>query len=248
MVSIYQSNMDEFERTKNELSKCKSENTILNVQIQTLKTENMALKTSSDLRDITNLNLELIYGTRRFHDKSGLGYVKDLTLSNSKPKKNPTLKGKQSNNAFAKNVKPNIGKNGKPNNHAYQYRYSNMKNTKSTFRPKGDNRIYYRGPNGWSYDIENKKVFHKIDKSKVISQQSEKVQTNMISKGKTSSSKLPKAQKLTLHFKSHFVQEKYHVPTRIFCNYCCKIGHISLDCDFRKRNNKNIVWVPKITT
>jgi hypothetical protein len=33
MVSIYQSNMDEFERTKNELSKCKSENIILNVQI-----------------------------------------------------------------------------------------------------------------------------------------------------------------------------------------------------------------------
>jgi hypothetical protein len=31
MVSIYQSNMHEFERTKNELSKCKSENAILNV-------------------------------------------------------------------------------------------------------------------------------------------------------------------------------------------------------------------------
>jgi hypothetical protein len=159
MVSIYQSNMDEFERTKNELSKYKSENAILNVQIQTLKTENRVLKTSSDLRDITNLNLELIYGTRRSHDKSGLGYVKDLTLSNSKPKNSPTLKGKQTNNVFAKNVKPSVGKNDKPNNHAYQYRYSNMKNTKSTFRPKDDNRIYHRGPNGWSYDIENKKVF-----------------------------------------------------------------------------------------
>jgi hypothetical protein len=33
MISIYQSNMDEFERTKNELSKYKSENIILNVQI-----------------------------------------------------------------------------------------------------------------------------------------------------------------------------------------------------------------------
>jgi hypothetical protein len=95
MVSIYQSNMGEFQRTKNELSKCKSENAILNIQIQTLKTENRALKTSSDLRDITNLDLELIYGIRHSHDKSGLEYVKDSTLSNSKPKKSPILKGKQ---------------------------------------------------------------------------------------------------------------------------------------------------------
>jgi hypothetical protein len=105
MVSIYQYNMNEFERTKNELSKCKSENTILNVQIQTLKTRNRALKESSDLRDITNLDLEVIYGTKRSHDKSGLGYVKDLTLSNSKPKKSHTLKGKQPNNVFVKNIK-----------------------------------------------------------------------------------------------------------------------------------------------
>jgi hypothetical protein len=55
MVSIYQSNMNELERTKYELSKCKNENVILNVQIQTLKTENRALKTSSDLRDITRI-------------------------------------------------------------------------------------------------------------------------------------------------------------------------------------------------
>jgi hypothetical protein len=33
MVSIYQSNMDEFERTKFELSKYKGKNIILNVQI-----------------------------------------------------------------------------------------------------------------------------------------------------------------------------------------------------------------------
>jgi hypothetical protein len=246
MISIYQSNMDEFEITKNELSKCKSENIILNVQIQTLKTENRALKTSSDLRDITNLDLELIYGTRRSHDKSDLGYVKDSTLSNSKPKKSPRLKGKQSKNIFTKNVKSSIDRNDKPNNHAYQYRYTNMKNTKTTFRTKCDNRIYYRGHNGWSYDIENKKVFQKIDKSNVAPQQSKKVQTNMISKGKANLCKFPKTQELTSHFKSHFVQEKNHIPTKIFYNYCCKIGHISLDYDFRKRSNKNVVWVSKV--
>jgi hypothetical protein len=200
------------------------------------------------LRDITNLDLELIYGTRRFHDKSGLEYVKDPILSNFKPKNNSTLKGKQPNNAFAKNVKPNIGRNDKPNNHAYQYRYSKMKNIKSTFRQKYDNMIYHRGPNGWSYDIKNKKVFQKIEKIKGCIPTVQKGSINMISKGKTSSSKLPKTQELTSHFKSHFVQEKCHIPTIIFCNYCCKIGHISLDYDFRKKSNKNVVWVPKITT
>jgi hypothetical protein len=39
MISIYQSNMDELNRTKNKLLKCKGENAILNVQIQTFKTE-----------------------------------------------------------------------------------------------------------------------------------------------------------------------------------------------------------------
>jgi hypothetical protein len=64
-------------------------------------------------------DLELIYGIRRSHDNFGLGYVKDSTLSNSKPKKSPTLKEKQPKNIFAKNVKPSIDRNSKPNNHAY---------------------------------------------------------------------------------------------------------------------------------
>jgi hypothetical protein len=51
MVSIYQSNMGELERIKLVLSKYKGKNVILNVQIQTLKTENRAFKTNDDLRD-----------------------------------------------------------------------------------------------------------------------------------------------------------------------------------------------------
>jgi hypothetical protein len=47
--------MGELERTKFELSKCKSENAILNIQIQTLKI-------NGELRDITNLELELDMG------------------------------------------------------------------------------------------------------------------------------------------------------------------------------------------
>jgi hypothetical protein len=169
MVSIYQSNMGELERMKNKLSKYKGENAILNVQIQTLKTKNRVLKTSGDLRDIVTLDLELVYGTRRPHDKSSVGYVKDSYLSNFKPKKSHILKGKQPKNIFVKNGKPKMDRNGKPNNHAYQYRYTNKKNIKTTFSPKNDNKIYHRSSNGWSYEIKNKKIFQKIEKSKVVS-------------------------------------------------------------------------------
>jgi hypothetical protein len=121
------------------------------------------------LRDITNLDLEHIYGTRRPHDKSRIGYVKDSSLSNFKSKKSSTLKGKQPKTTFVKNDKSSIDRNGKSNNHVYQYRYTNKKNTKTTFRPKDDNKVYHRGLNGWSYDIENKNIFPKIHKSKIAS-------------------------------------------------------------------------------
>jgi hypothetical protein len=68
-------------------------------------------------------------------------------------------KKKQPKNIFVKNIKSRMNKNGKPNYHAYQYRYTNKKNIKTTFRPNGDNKVYHMGPNGWSYGIENKKVF-----------------------------------------------------------------------------------------
>jgi hypothetical protein len=80
------------------------------------------------------------------------------------------LKGKQPQNVFIKNIKPRVDRNGKPNNHAYQYRYTNNKNTKNTYRPKGDNKVYHKGPNSWSYEIENKKIFQQSVKSNVASQ------------------------------------------------------------------------------
>jgi hypothetical protein len=61
MVRAYQTNMDEFERIKYELFfKCKGENAILKVQIQTLQTENRAIKINDELRDITILDLKLV--------------------------------------------------------------------------------------------------------------------------------------------------------------------------------------------
>jgi hypothetical protein len=50
------------------------------------------------------------------------------------------------------------------------------------------------------------------------------------------------------HYKSHFVKstDKISSPSCTFCNYYCKIGHISLECPFRKTNNplKNM-WLRK---
>ena len=62
-------------------------------------------------------------------------------------------------------------------------------------------------------------------------------------------------KELKCHFQNHFKQGPTiniphpsisRKPTLIFCNYCCKVGHISLECRFRKRNNmSNVIWVPK---
>jgi hypothetical protein len=82
------------------------------------------------------LDLELVYGTTLPHDKSSIEFIKDSSLSNSKPRKSPILKVKQLKNIFVKNVKSRVDKNGKPNNQTYQYEYTNKKNTKTTYRPK----------------------------------------------------------------------------------------------------------------
>jgi hypothetical protein len=49
-------------------------------------------------------------------------------------------------------------------------KYRNVNKTKTTYRPKCDNKIYHRSPNDWSYEIENKKKFQPNEESKVASQ------------------------------------------------------------------------------
>jgi hypothetical protein len=100
-----------------------------------------------------------------------------------------------------------VDRNDKPNNYVYQYRYI-KNNIKTIYRTKGDNKIYHRVPSGWSYEIENKIKIHQNDKPNVASQHVHKVQTNITSKRKISSSKLVKSQELKSDFKSHFVKEK----------------------------------------
>jgi hypothetical protein len=43
-----------------------------------------------------------------------------------------------------------------------------------------------------------------------------------------------RAQELKYHYKSHFIQNGDKIPSKIFCIYCCQLGHISIECKFRK--------------
>jgi hypothetical protein len=55
------------------------------------------------------------------------------------------------------------------------------------------------------------------------------------------------AQGLKESYQNTFVKCSKKSQTCVFYNYCCHIGHISLDCKLRKENNiTNIVWVSKI--
>jgi hypothetical protein len=77
-----------------------------------------------------------------------------------------------------------VGKTGKIKNHAYQYKYIIKNKMKTTYMSKGDNKVYHRGSNDWSYEVKNKKIFQQNGKSKVTSRHVQKVQTNAISKKK----------------------------------------------------------------
>jgi hypothetical protein len=66
------------------------------------------------------LELKQVYTFRKPHDKSGIGFDKDLSLSTFKSQKSPTLKEKQHKYIFVKNAKSRIDKNSRSNNHAYQ--------------------------------------------------------------------------------------------------------------------------------
>jgi hypothetical protein len=55
------------------------------------------------------------------------------------------------------------------------------------------------------------------------------------------------AQGLKESYQNTFVKGSKKSQTCVFCNYCCHISHISLDCKLRKENNiTKVAWVPKI--
>jgi hypothetical protein len=79
------------------------------------------------------------------------------------------------------------------------------------------------------------------EKPKFVSQQTHFSKENKIYQIKT------QAQGLKDDFHNRFVKVKVNPPTNAFCNYCCRHGHISLECKFKKPSNMtSVAWIPKI--
>ena len=129
-----------------------------------------------------------------------------------------------------------------------------------TSRPQVSNKVYFKGPNGWYYETKNqefsnKKWVSKNDLKRGDFQHKNENKQKFVQKQnpQVASSSDPKNKNIDLkhHFKGHFVKGKDNEnrPTCAFCNYCCKLGHISLECKFRKSsNNSKVTWVPKSCT
>jgi chromosome segregation ATPase len=94
-----------------------AEVTTLKVIVQTLETENRALKSPCTSTNITSMDLDKVIGQRP-SNKSGLGYKKFSKTSNC-----PKSKEKQGQVSNAKIVKPTNAKSfNKKHNYAFQYK------------------------------------------------------------------------------------------------------------------------------
>jgi hypothetical protein len=129
-------------------------------------------------------------------------------------------------------------------------------------------RLYKKSPNGYFYEIVDTHVPRKIQpneskhrtpkhytnahQKQSFSNSNNFVKSNNILKSTVFSAKStePKLRKIEFsnHYKNHFVKgtEETSKPTCSFCNYCCKTGHISLECLMRKPiNSSKFVWMRK---
>ena len=149
-------------------------------------------------------------------------------------------------------------------NHAFRYKYNkrnyNNKNNfqnsdRNTFYPKGSNKTYFKGPDGWFYELKNKNALQnqtpRSGFARDVPQQNNRFNSNK-----------PKNVTSRVAYRSHGIQrgkthEMRYQPllkqgstsqkeSTTMCNYCCHLGHTSLECRFRNANNKQkVVWVPK---
>jgi hypothetical protein len=94
----------------------------LKMKVQTLETENRALKSSCISTSFASIDLDKVIG-QRHSNKSGLGYKKSFKTSNC-----PKSKEKQSQESKAKIVKSTNAKSfNKKHNYAFQYKQFDKK-------------------------------------------------------------------------------------------------------------------------
>jgi hypothetical protein len=109
------------------------------------------------------MDFEKLYMGQKAHIKTRLGYVETGSPSVSKNTQNPKEKGEHSQKLENKcNSVKSAKDNGRKTNHAYQYKYTNGRNRKNNynqgnnvFNPNWSNKIYFRGPDGWFYELKN---------------------------------------------------------------------------------------------
>jgi len=237
---------------------------ILKVRIQTLETENKVLRFPSEFSNVTNLDsyhVDNLINDRQI-DTSGLGYKKgqsSFESNHSQSHKESKVKTCKTSNAKHNQKSPNYAFRYNYNNRKYKDKNNFQNNDRSTFNPKRSNKTYFKGPNGWFYELKNKITLQNQTQRKglikEVSQHHNHFDSN---KPKNVSSRVAyrsldihknKFQEIKSNYNATFKQGSIaQKPLITFCNYCCKVGHISLECRFRNRdNNPNVVWVPKVT-
>jgi hypothetical protein len=123
----------------------------------------------------------------------------------------------------------------KKHNYTFQYKQFDKKinkgqrnfqsNNATFFNPSWSNKLYFKGPDVWFYEFKNQNDFQtktqRYEHKRVVSQKHKNISKE---KAKT------QAQGLKEIYQNTFVKGSKKFQTCVFYNYCCHIGHISLDC------------------
>ena len=234
---------------------------ILKVRILNLETENRALR-STQSSNSSSFDLEKMYLGQKPNDKTGLGYVKSSTSSYSLKTGCPTIKRESPQTKKVNKVTKDKKNRGLA--HLYQrlprktYGMNQNYGSQSSLRPNFSNNVYFKGRNGWYYESKNQEISkqmwvpknepkrgesqHKNKNKSIVKEQQISFASKTVPRNKVIDVKT--------QFKNRFIKGETldNKPTRVFCNYCCQLGHISLDCRIRSMNNKGkVTWIPRAT-
>jgi hypothetical protein len=186
------------------------------------------------------------YSTYQFFTKKSLT---PLNKESSKLKSSHALNAKQDQKS------PNYAFRYKYNKRISKNKNASKDSDRNTLNPKGSNKTYFKGPDGWFYEFKNKIALQNQTQRNGLARDVPQ-HHNRIDSNKTKSVAFKVANGSHGSNKSSLHEVKYQSilkqgsttqkQSTTMCNYCCKLGHTFLECRFRNVNNKhNVVWVPK---
>jgi hypothetical protein len=184
------------------------------------------------------------YSTYQFFTKKG------LTPLNKESSK---LKSSHASNAKQDKKSPNYAFRYKYNKRNFKNKNTFQNSDKNMFNPKGSNKTYFKGPDGWFYELKNKNALQNQTQRNGVARDVPQHHNRFdFNKTKSVTSKVANrshdSHRCSMHeikhqYQSTFKQGSIAQKSSItFCNYCCKIGNTSLECRFRNGdNNSNVV-------